>query len=205
MYYGSTEASRCAFIHYNTNLHRLDFTGKHTLNVELKIDEPDENGVGEICMRGPNVMPGYWNNPEATKKAIDEDKWIHSGDFGIMDEDGYVKVIGRMNDEISVDGMKCQPVEVETIILKLDFVKEATVCAIPDSEKYQVVGAAVVLKEDAPTNFVELIQEHCTGLLEPFKVPVIVQQMDKIPANELGKINRKELIKMLTPETESHG
>ncbi|MFK7786585.1 MAG: class I adenylate-forming enzyme family protein [Crocinitomicaceae bacterium] len=204
MYYGSTEASRCAFIHYNRNRHRLDFTGKHTLNVELKIDAPDENGVGEICMRGPNVMPGYWNNPEATKKAIDEDNWIHSGDFGIMDEDGYVKVIGRMNDEISVDGMKCQPVEVETIVLQLDFVKEATVCAIPDAEKYQVVGVAVVLDQTVPAQFKQVIRTHCSRLLEPFKVPVIIEEMDKIPANELGKINRKELIKMLTPETESH-
>ncbi len=200
MYYGSTEASRCAFIHYNSNQHRLDFTGKHTLNVELKIDAPDENGVGEICMRGPNVMPGYWNNPEATKKAIDADNWIHSGDFGIMDEDGYIKVIGRMNDEISVDGMKCHPVEVEEIILKLDFVKEAAVCAITDPEKYQVVGSAVVIEDSAPANFKEVIREHCAALLEPFKIPVIIQAIEKIPANELGKINRKELIKMLTLE-----
>ena len=201
MYYGSTEASRCAFIHYNSNRHRLDFTGKHTLNVELKIDSPDQNGVGEICMRGPNVMPGYWNNPEATKKTIDTDNWIHSGDFGIMDGDGYVKVIGRMNDEISVDGMKCQPVEVETVILQLDFVKEATVCAIPDSEKYQVVGVAVVISNEAPSDFRDVVQAHCNRLLEPFKVPVIIERMDEIPANELGKINRKELIKMLTPES----
>lgn len=201
MYYGSTEASRCAFIHYNSNQHRLDFTGKHTLNVELKIENPDENGVGEICMRGPNVMPGYWNNPEATKNTIDADNWIHSGDFGIMDEDGYVKVIGRMNDEISVDGMKCQPVEVEAVILQLDFVKEATVCAISDPEKYQVVGAAVVLNASStPSNFKEIIRSHCAGLLEPIKVPVIVEEMEKIPANELGKINRKQLIKLLTPE-----
>jgi long-chain acyl-CoA synthetase len=197
MYYGSTEASRCACIHYNENRHRLDFTGKACLDVELKIAAPDASGTGEICMKGPNVMPGYWNNPEATAEVIDAEGWIHSGDLGIMDEDGYVKVIGRINDQISVDGMKCQPAEVENTIRELPFVQQVTACAIPDPDKYQVVGVAIVAKDEAPADYRERIREHCRTRLEAFKQPVVIETVEYIPANELGKVNRKELTQLL--------
>ncbi|HLP57087.1 MAG TPA: class I adenylate-forming enzyme family protein [Fluviicola sp.] len=198
MYYGSTEASRCAYIHYNENRHRLDFTGKRTINVELKIDNPDENGLGEICMKGPNVMLGYWNNPEETAKAIDADGWYRSGDWGIMDEDGYIKVIGRINDQISVDGMKCQPSEVENVIGELPWVERVTVCGITDEAKFQVVGAAIITAGNAvPQDVHTAIREHCAGRLEPFKIPVVVSLVDQFPANELGKVNRKELAAQL--------
>lgn len=198
MYYGMTEASRCAYIHYNSNLQRLDFTGKHTLNVELKIDQPNESGIGEICMKGPNVMPGYWNNPEETAKVIDSESWIHSGDLGIMDDDGYVKVLGRINDQISVDGMKCQPIEVESVIKKLSFIEEVAVCGVSDSEKFQVVGAAIRLRENADhKTVINEIHEQCSQQLEAFKVPAIIEIVDTIPSNELGKINRKILAKQL--------
>lgn len=202
MYYGMTEASRCAYIHYNSNRHRLDFTGKACKNVELKIDLPDEHGMGEICMRGPNVMPGYWNNPEATDKVLEKDGWIHSGDLGIMDEDGYIKVIGRMNDQISVDGMKCQPAEVEKIIAQLDFVERVTVCGIADCERFQIVGAAIIPKGNLPEDYREQIKAHCHSKLEPFKVPVVAEAIDTFPANELGKVNRKELAELLIRQTE---
>lgn len=203
MYYGMTEASRCAYIHYNSNRHRLDFTGKHALNVELRIDNPDTNGVGEICMRGANVMPGYWNNPEATAKVIGPGGWIRSGDLGIMDEDGYVKVLGRINDQISVDGMKCQPAEVENIIAQLPFVDRVTVCGISDTEKFQLVAAAIIPKGQLPENVAELVRSHCRAHLEAFKVPVIVETVDQFPANELGKVNRKQLASLLEMQTEN--
>lgn len=202
MYYGMTEASRCAYIHYNSNRQRLDFTGKACKNVELKIDFPDEQGMGEICMRGPNVMPGYWNNPEATEKVLDEDGWIHSGDLGIMDEDGYIKVIGRLNDQISVDGMKCQPAEVEKIIAQLDFVDRVTVCGISDCERFQLVGAAILSKGNLPEDYREQITAHCRNKLEAFKVPAVIEEVTAFPANELGKVNRKELAELLIRQTE---
>jgi acyl-CoA synthetase (AMP-forming)/AMP-acid ligase II len=198
MYYGMTEASRCAYIHYNTNLHRLDFTGKACLDVELKIASPDANGVGEICMRGPNVMPGYWRNPEATANIIDAESWIRSGDLGTMDADGYIRVIGRINDQISVDGMKCQPAEVEKVIAELPFVEHVTVCAVPDPDRFQVVAAAIVLKPgNELTAFRARVKTHCADRLESFKQPAIVEAVDHIPANELGKVNRKELAQIL--------
>lgn len=198
MYYGMTEASRCAYIHYNENRHRLDFTGKRTVNVELKIDNPDENGLGEICMKGPNVMLGYWNNPEETAKVIDADGWIHSGDWGIMDEDGYVKVIGRINDQISVDGMKCQPSEVENVISGLPWVERVTVCGIADEAKFQVVGAAIMASSNGvPEDVQTAVRDYCSKRLEAFKIPVVVTLVDQFPANELGKVNRKELAAQL--------
>ncbi len=198
MYYGMTEASRCGYIHYNINRHRLDYTGRPCLDVQLKIDDPDSAEVGEICMKGPNVMAGYWNNAEATAKTIDADGWIRSGDLGIMDADGYVKVIGRINDQISVDGMKCQPVEVENVIKELPFIENVTVCAIADPQKFQVVGAGIVLKAGAATtDFREAVKAHCQSRLEKFKQPVIIEIVDQIPANELGKVNRKELAQLL--------
>ena len=149
-------------------------------------------------MKGPNVMSGYWNNPEATAKTIDADGWIRSGDLGIMDADGYVKVIGRMNDQISVDGMKCQPTEVENVIGELSFVQQVTVCAIADPDKFQVVGAGIVPKDGTvPENFRELVKAHCKGRLETFKQPVVIEIVEQIPANELGKVNRKELSALL--------
>ena len=198
MYYGMTEASRCGYIHYNSNRGRLDYTGKACLDVALKIDDPDASGIGEICMKGPNVMSGYWNNAEATAKTMTADGWIRSGDLGVMDADGYVKVIGRINDQISVDGMKCQPAEVENVIMELSFVKQVTVCALPDPNKFQVVGAAIVTGNgEAPANFRELVQAHCKMRLETFKQPIVIELIDQIPANELGKVNRKQLAELL--------
>ena len=197
MYYGMTEASRCGYIHYNENRHRLEYTGRACLDVLLKIDAPDASGTGEICMKGPNVMSGYWNNPEATAATIDADGWIRSGDLGIMDADGYVKVIGRINDQISVDGMKCQPAEVENVLKELDFVQQVTVCGISDPHKFQVVGAAIVPKGAVPANFRELVKAHCTARLETFKHPLVIEIVEQIPANELGKVNRKQLAALL--------
>jgi len=155
-------------------------------------------------MKGPNVMPGYWNNPDATAQVIDFEGWIHSGDLGIMDEDGYIKVIGRINDQISVDGMKCQPAEVEQVISELEFVQRVTVCGIPDPDKFQLVAAAILpVKGNLPENYRELIQAHCRQRLEPFKVPVIVEEVERFPANELGKVNRKELAVLLTGQLQN--
>ena len=203
MYYGLTEASRSAYNFYNLNPDKLGCTGRATKGVSLKIENPDPTtGAGEVCIKGPNVMPGYWG--DANVACIDEDGWFHTGDLGVIDSDGFMTVRGRINDQISVDGMKCQPLEVETILNLHPEVKESAVVGLPDENTYQRVGAAVVTESVRDREqLIGLLQSHCRQKLEPVKVPKKIIFLDAIPRTELGKIKRIEIQKLLTEASEA--
>ncbi|MBL8149614.1 MAG: acyl--CoA ligase, partial [Blastocatellia bacterium] len=201
MYYGMTEASRSAYNFYNQNLDKLACTGRATKGISLKIDNPNSEGEGEICIKGPNLMLGYWGEEESS--CIDREGWLHTGDQGVMDEDGFITVKGRVKEQISVDGMKCQPLEIESVISRYEGVEDAAVVAIPSEYTYQTVGAAVVTKpkmvssEEEKQLFVERVKEHCLKSLEMFKIPTKFVFVDSIPRTELGKIKRLEIQQML--------
>ena len=198
---GVSEASRSAFNHYNANPNRLSATGTATRGVELRIANADpETGAGEVCIKGPNVMLGYWGGP--TGAAIDEDGWFHSGDLAVMDGDGFITVVGRVDEQISVDGMKCQPLEVEEVLNRHRDLSDSAVVALPDAESYQTVGAAVVVRPGSRSS-ADDIREYCRRHLDPFKVPRRLVVVDEIPKNELGKIKRREVRNLILGQSQS--
>lgn len=193
-YYGLTEASRSTFILFNENLNKLESVGKPALEVKIKI--VDENGnnlsannLGEICISGPHVIEKYWNNVEADSKI--KNGWLHTGDLGYLDSDGYVYLKGRKDDLINVSGEKVSSLEIENVIKQLDGVSEVAVLGVPDYVFGQIPVAYVVkTKNIAQSDIVN----HCRNKLEGFKVPQQIFFLDSIPKTESGKI-QKHLLK----------
>jgi len=149
---------------------------------------------GEIVIKGPTLMKGYWNLPEETAKTI-KDGWFHTGDLGYMDEDGYFYITGRKKDIIIRGGENVSPVEVEEVLLQHPAVAEAGVVGIPDAVYGEEIKAFVVIKPGKRANEEELIA-FCKDRLPTFKSPKKVQFMKSLPRNILGKVLRAELRKL---------
>jgi acyl-CoA synthetase (AMP-forming)/AMP-acid ligase II len=149
---------------------------------------------GEIVIKGPTLMKGYWNLPEETVKAI-KDGWFYTGDLGHVDEDGYFYITGRKKDIIIRGGENVSPVEVEEVLLQHPAVAEAGVVGIPDAVYGEEIKAFVVIKPGKHVNEEELIS-FCKDRLPTFKLPKKVQFMKSLPRNILGKVLRAELRKL---------
>jgi long-chain acyl-CoA synthetase len=147
--------------------------------------------LGEILIKGPNVMKGYFNDPEATAAAI-RDGWFHSGDVGYRDADGYFFIVDRVKDMINVSGFKVFPREVEEVLFRHPAVKEAAVVGIADAVRGEAVKAFVVLQEGV-TVTAEALQALCRSALASVKVPEHVEFIAALPKNPTGKILKKEL------------
>jgi long-chain acyl-CoA synthetase len=150
-------------------------------------------GVGEIAIRGDNVMKGYWQNPEATAEAI-PDGWFRTGDLATVDEDGYYTIVDRKKDMILRGGMNVYPREVEETLYQHPDVLEAAVVAVPDDLLGEEVGAAVALKPDAQAS-VEDIQQFVKDNLAAYKYPRHIWQVEELPKTATGKILRREVSK----------
>ena len=146
---------------------------------------------GEIVIKGPTLMKGYWNLPEETAKTI-KDGWLYTGDIGYMDEDGYFYITGRKKDIIIRGGENVSPLEVEEVLMQHPAVAEAGVIGIPDAVYGEEIKAFVVVKPDKHVNEEELIA-FCKDRLPTFKLPKSVQFMKSLPKNILGKVLRAEL------------
>ncbi len=193
--YGLTE---CApFACYNHDFrHKFGSIGTPVENVEVKIlDEEDQevppNTWGEICIKGPGVMLGYWNRPDETARAL-RNGWLHSGDIGLMDEEGYIFIVDRVKDMINAAGFKVWPAEVEQFLYKHADIKELAVFGIPHPQKGEVVKAAVVLKEGAAVTGEEII-DYCREHLANYKVPAVIDLVDELPKSATGKILKRVL------------
>lgn len=159
--------------------------------VEMKI--VDENGnelppnhVGELCLRGPKVIPGYWHNPEATKKAI-INGWLHTGDLAKIDEEGYLYIVDRKKDMINRGGEKIYSIEVENVLYSHPAVLEAAVVGVPDQYFGEQVKAVVVFKPGQSATEEE-IKEFCARKLADYKVPKYMEFRDQLPRNPGGKV-----------------
>jgi acyl-CoA synthetase (AMP-forming)/AMP-acid ligase II len=178
-------------------LKRLSSIGRPMADVEMKI--MDENGndvpqgeVGEIVARGPRVMSGYWKDDEKTGKTIDKDGWVHTGDMGYVDEEGYFFLAGRATDMIIRAGENISPEEVEGVVLSYPKVDDAAVIGIPDEEWGELPVAIVVVKKGENAT-PEEIMEHCRANLASFKRPRSVFFVSELPRNQMGKILKKQL------------
>lgn len=165
---------------------------------EAKICDDQGNAVrvgeaGELVMRGPTVVAGYWQKPEESAKAI-RDGWLYTGDIAFMDEDGWFYVVDRKKDLIVASGFKVWPREVEDVLFKHPAVLEAAVVGVPDDYRGETVAAYVSLKPGASAT-PEEIQAFCKERLAAFKYPRTVEIIDEVPKNASGKVMRRELRK----------
>jgi len=182
--------------------------GRAMPEIEVCIKDPETgeeapyNTVGEICCRGYNVMKGYYNNPEATAKAIDMDGWLHSGDLGVMDEEGYVTVTGRLKDMIIRGGENVYPREIEEFLYRMEGILDVQVVGVPSRKFGEEVGAFAILKPDAQLE-PEDVREYCRGQIARYKIPKYVAFVDAYPMTASGKIQKyklRELAAEMFPE-----
>ncbi|QEF98840.1 Long-chain-fatty-acid--CoA ligase [Stieleria maiorica] len=151
--------------------------------------------VGELCVRGPQVMLGYWGDHEATRMAI-RDGWLHTGDLAIRHEDGWYSIVGRKKDLIITSGFNVYPSEVETVLCEAENVKDAAVVAMPDEVRGESVHAYIVTVDGSPPD-IEALEEHCRNHLSAHKRPrAYTHCPDDLPRNFLGKVIRRELREM---------
>ncbi|WNG49683.1 AMP-binding protein [Archangium minus] len=174
---------------------RVSTVGRVHPHVEVKIVEPATGAVvprgspGELCTRAYSVMLGYWNNPEATRNSIDAAGWMHTGDLATMDEDGYVRIVGRIKDMIIRGGENVYPREIEEFLHTHPGVSEAQVIGVP-SEKYgEEVMAWVKTKPGTSLTQEELVR-FCTGRISTFKIPRYWKFVDEFPMTVTGKIQK---------------
>lgn len=161
-----------------------------SLQTGKPVDQPGERG--EIAVRGPQVMKGYWNRPEETEQCF-QDGWLLTGDIGYMDEDGFFYVVDRKKDMIIAGGFNIYPREVEEVLYEHENVQEAVVAGVPDPYRGETVKAFIVLKEGRHTAAEEL-DNYCRTHLAAFKVPRIYEFRDELPKTAVGKILRRVLI-----------
>ncbi len=149
--------------------------------------------VGEIAIRGKHVMKGYWKNEEQTKKTI-RNGWLHSGDMGYIDEEGYLFLVDRKADMIVTGGENVYPKETEDVLYEHPAVMECAVVSAPDERWGERVQAAVVLKAGQEATSEELI-EHCKDRLAGYKCPKAIEFWEALPKTPIGKILRKDVKK----------
>ena len=162
------------------------------------IDIRDDEGkpvplgeVGEICIRGPQVMVGYWNRPEETAKVMTEDGYFRSGDMGFMDEDGYTRIVDRKKDMVLVSGFNVYPNEIEEVAVTREGVLEAAAIGVPDDRSGEAVKLFVVKSDPALTE--DDVKSWCADKLTNYKRPKYIEFRDELPKSNVGKILRREL------------
>ena len=174
---------------------KVETVGRALPNVEVKIMRPGTNEEvprgeqGEICARGYVVMKGYYNNPDATKEAIDSNNWLHTGDLGTMDEKGYVRVTGRLKDMIIRGGENVYPREIEEFLYQHPKVLDVQVTGVPDEKYGEEVAAWIILKE-GQTAVEEEIRDFCKGKISRHKIPRYIFFVDSYPMTASGKIQK---------------
>ena len=198
--YGMTEMSPVATqtLRDDTIERRVSTVGVAHPHVEIQIVDPDTGEVvsagtsGEFCARGYSVMQGYWNDPERTAESIDADGWLHSGDLAVMDDAGYVKIVGRIKDMIIRGGENVYPREIEEYLFTHSDIVDAQVIGVPDERFGEQIMAWVQTREGSDLSETDVI-EFCTGSIAHFKVPRYVRFTDEYLMTVTGKIQKFKL------------
>ncbi len=189
----------------DTMEHRTETIGKPLPFVEVKIIDPETGRIlpvgeqGELCARGYNVMKYYYNNPEATKNAIDESRWLHTGDLAVMTEDGYFKITGRIKDMIIRGGQNIYPREIEEFLYTHPQIADVQVIGVPDKKYGEEVCAWIKIKEGESVTEEE-IKEYCKGKIAHYKIPRYIKFTDSFPMTVTGKIRKVEMREISTKE-----
>jgi fatty-acyl-CoA synthase len=174
---------------------RVNTVGTVHPHVEVKIIDPgdgrtiERGAAGELCTRGYSVMRGYWENPEATGEAIDADGWMHSGDLGVLDDDGYINIVGRIKDMIIRGGENIYPREIEEFLHTHPAIQDVQVIGVPDERLGEAVCAWVVLQPGAELSE-QALTEYCRGRIAHFKIPRYVRFVDSFPMTVTGKVQK---------------
>jgi long-chain acyl-CoA synthetase len=195
--YGLSETSPVASFNHPDKERKPGSIGTPIEGVELKLVDDDGNDsapgeVGEIAIRGHNVMKGYWRKPEATAESIDADGWFKTGDMAKIDDDGYFFIVDRKKDLIIRGGYNVYPREIEEVLYEHPAVREAAVVAVPHAALGEEVGAAVALKAGADVTPVEL-RAFVKERLAAYKYPRHVWIVDELPTGPTGKILKREI------------
>lgn len=198
--YGQTETSPVSTQTRTTDSVEIRVTtvGQVLPHVEAKIVDPEtgetiERGTeGEYCTRGFHVMNGYWNDPDKTAEAIDADGWMHSGDLAIMDDDGYVNIVGRIKDMIIRGGENVYPREIEEFLYTHPAIADAQVIGVPDLKYGEEIMAWVQLAEGQSVTDDD-IKAFCKGKIAHFKIPRYISFVNDFPMTVTGKIRKAEM------------
>ena len=178
--------------------YRVESVGKAFPHVEVKVLDPETNEEvergkqGEVCCRGYNAMKGYYKNPEATAKCIDANGWLHSGDLGVMDENGFVVITGRIKDMIIRGGENIYPREIEEFLYTMPGIADIQVAGVPSRKYGEEVGAFIILRKDvemAP----EDVRDFCRGQIAWHKIPKYIAFVEEFPLTTSGKVQKYKL------------
>ena len=188
-------ASQTATLSNEDALTRLGSAGKPLFFNQIRINKIDDEKVGEILIRGPHVTPRYVGKFKHKETMIDG--WLHTGDLGYLDEEGYLYVVDRRSDLIISGGENIYPAEIENVLLAHPAIKEAGVCGIADDKWGQVPIAFIVTKTDVNET---ALFSFCKKNLANYKVPKKIVQVDCLPRNGANKLLRRNLIELLLEE-----
>ncbi len=194
--YGLTETSPAACMN---PLDLKEYNGSIGVPIpSTEVSIQDDNGkllsvdeVGELCVRGPQVMAGYWQRPEETAKVLADDGWLHTGDIAKMDVQGYCYIVDRKKDMILVSGFNVYPNEIEDVVAQCPGVLEVAAVGVPDEKSGEAVKIVVVRKD--PKLTIEDLKAHCKANLTGYKQPKIIEFREALPKSNVGKILRREL------------
>ena len=194
--YGLTETSPAAIIN---PINFEEFTGSIGLPIsstEVMICDDDGaqlpiGDLGEICIKGPQVMKGYWEKPDETQKVLSSDGWLKTGDMGRMDQDGFIFIEDRKKDMILVSGFNVYPNEIEGVVAEMDDVLEVAAIGKESPDSGEIVKLFVVKKNPELSD--SEIYEHCKKNLTAYKVPKEIEYRDELPKTNVGKILRRAL------------
>lgn len=205
--YGLTETSpSVSFLAPEHGLTKLGSAGQTPLFTDVRIVDDqggvvtEPGGLGEVCVRGPNVMKGYWNRPDATAAAIDDLGWFHTGDIGYLDEDGFLYIADRVKDMVITGGENVYPAEVESALYEHPAIGEVAVIGLPDERWGEAVVAVAVVKPDHTLTLDEL-RDFGGRSLARFKLPTRLELTDVLPRNPAGKVLKFELRERFAPSS----
>jgi len=193
--YGLTETSPVVTVNKPEAI-QAGTVGTPLPDTECKVIDDEGNALpvgepGELCIRGPQVMKGYWQRPDATAEVLDAEGWLKSGDIAIIQSDGYIKIVDRKKDMINVSGFKVFPNEVEDVLMSHPDIVEAAVVGVADSGGNEQVKAFVVSSN--PDLSVQAVRDFARTQLTPYKVPHLVEFRNELPKSNVGKVLRREL------------
>ncbi|HET7414861.1 MAG TPA: AMP-binding protein [Arthrobacter sp.] len=199
--YGMTETSPVSTMTRpdDTLARRTETVGRTMPHLENQVVDPmtgdivEHGELGELCTRGYSVMQGYWNAPEKTSEAIDDDGWMHTGDLARMDEDGYITIEGRIKDMVIRGGENIYPREIEEFLYKHPSIQDVQVIGVPDDRYGEELMACIILKPDAETLTAEGVDQFCRGRLAHYKIPRYVDVRESFPMTVSGKIRKVEM------------